>query len=96
MSPYVPQQDRTKLDPFLAGLGRNIDTKGELTYALTLLVLGYVDKHGKSYDSYSDVLGCLTATQHELYRTECAKYEDTKRVENGPLKRVMEWAGVEA
>jgi hypothetical protein len=87
MSPYIAQEDRTKLDAFLEGLSRNVDSKGELTYALTMLALGYVDKHGKSYDSYSDVLGCLSATKMELYRTEVAKYEDTKRVSNGPLVR---------
>lgn len=87
MSPYIPLADRTKVDPFLEGLSRNVDTKGELTYALTMLVLGYVDKHGKSYDSYSDVLGCLTATTHEVYRTEVGKYESAKQIQNGPLLR---------
>lgn len=85
--PYIPNADRVKLDPFLTGAGRNIDTKGELTYALTRLVLDYVDNQGKSYDAYSDVLGCLTATTHEVYRTEVAKYESAKQVLSGPVVR---------
>lgn len=83
--PYIPQADRTKLDAFADGLSRNTETKGELTYVLTRLVLAYVAKHGKSYDSYSDVLGCLTATTHEVYRTEVAKYEEGKRRQNGDV-----------
>lgn len=59
---------------------------GELNYNLTQEVLRYVrERGGPNYGVFNDVLGVLTAMQHEIYRRLVAPYEDRKITENGDV-----------
>lgn len=83
--PYIPQSDRVKLDAFADGLARNCDNVGELTYALTRLVKGYVGRAGKSYATLSDGIAALECAKLECYRVTLGPYEEVKRRQNGDV-----------
>lgn len=76
--PYVPDADR----PHAAFVPT---TPGELNFAITLIVLGYVAREGARYTSYNDALGALEGAKLELYRRRIAPYEDGKIAENGDV-----------
>jgi len=78
--PYIDQDARDRLIA-----GALPDTEGELNYALTMLVLDYVKRHGASYSTYNAVIGVLQCAQYELYRRRIAEYEDGKREINGDV-----------
>lgn len=62
------------------------NTAGELNYAITSLVLDYVDGHGgPSYSLYNEIIGALEAAKLEFYRRAVAPYEDIKMRENGDV-----------
>lgn len=59
---------------------------GELTYALTVLVVDYLDMiRPNHYSDYAKVLGALEATKLELYRRVVAPYEALKKELNGDV-----------
>jgi hypothetical protein len=58
---------------------------GELNYAVTNLVLGYIAQHGKNYQHINDVIGALEGAKLEFYRRLVGPYEDTKIAENGDV-----------
>lgn len=77
--PYIRQVDRPRVD------SGNMAVVGELNYTLTNVILRYVDEHGKSYQTFNDILGALEGAKQEFYRREVAKYEDQKILENGDV-----------
>jgi len=62
--------------------------KGDITYAITKLVVAYVKVKGKNYDSLSDVDGILGTASKEFYRRVTAPYEDKKQKENDPSETI--------
>ena len=78
--PYITPAARTAIDG-----GAVPRTVGELTYALTCLIVEYVEVKGVRFDTFADVLAALNATAHEFYRRKVAPYEDGKIVENGDV-----------
>ncbi len=56
---------------------------GQLTYALTRLVVEYADKCGPRFQTFAEILGALEATKLEMYRRVVAPYENKKLAENG-------------
>lgn len=93
--PYITQKDRDKIidrcDEF--GDGEiytniqidNIDTAGELNYAITEMMINYLNRKGISYTNMNEVIGVLECAKLELYRRMTAPYEDTKIEENGDV-----------
>jgi len=69
--PYVDKILREKID---SGNYEPIEA-GELNYKITKIVLGYLGNE-PHYKEFNDVLGVLTAIQHELYRRRIADYEN--------------------
>lgn len=63
----------------------NPKTAGELNYMLTILVQNYLEVNGKSYQTFNDAIGALTACQLEFYRRLVGPYENVKAVENGDV-----------
>lgn len=76
--PYIDQKDR--IAAAVAPL-----TAGELNYAITKLVIGFVRVKGLSYQTINDVLGALAGASKEFYRRVAAPYENTKIVANGDV-----------
>jgi len=77
--PYITQRDRQALRFF------NPLTPGELNYAITLLMIGYVKAHGKKYEVLNAVVGAVESAKAEFQRRVVAPYEDTKIAENGDV-----------
>jgi hypothetical protein len=75
--PYIEQadRDRAKTEP---------RTAGELNYAITRLVLGFLGPSPR-YQNFNDAIGALEGAKLELYRRVVAPYEDRKIVENGDV-----------
>ena len=60
-------------------------TKGELNFLISKLCIEWVERHGLSYDSISDVRATLGLVWDEFYRRVGAPYEDKKIEENGDV-----------
>jgi len=92
--PYIPQKDRNRFRGPLALLENEIDTgglsNGDLNYLITTLARFYLNKHGMSYNTLSDVVKALECAKLEFYRRIVSPYEDYKIRENGDM-----WPGGE-
>jgi len=77
--PYITEKQKEELK------SRHPKNVGELTYVLYLTCLQYAGPN-PNYQTHAEILGALTATQHELYRRQVAPYEDRKILENGDVK----------
>jgi uncharacterized protein DUF6899 len=76
--PYITRKDRARAE-------HTPTTPGELNFALTRLVLGYMERTAPSYARYNDVIGALECCKLELYRRKCAHYEDGAIKRNGDV-----------
>jgi len=66
-------------------LGRWCETSGELNYALTQVIRGYLQKHSLSYTTCNDIVGALDNAKDEFRRRVQHPYEDKKIAENGDV-----------
>lgn len=83
--PYIPQNERQKLDSELAFIYPLVETLGQFTYVVYKLALRWVHENGVSYKNYASILGALTCTIQELYRKQAAPYEEEKELQNGSI-----------
>ena len=84
--PYITRTARERLDT-----GGRPATPGELNYAITRLLDGYlVDRGGIRYAYLNEVVGALECAKMELYRRLAAPYEDRKIEEAGDVYRSIE------
>lgn len=80
--PYISSEDRDAV----AKYGPN--TVGELTFAVTELVLDYLSRYSgvaPRFADYAEAIAALECTQLELYRRSIAPYEDKAIERNGDL-----------
>lgn len=61
------------------------DSAGELNYVFTTLSHDYLERCGRNYQAFNDIIGALEGCKLELYRRKVAPYEDTKIKENGDV-----------
>lgn len=78
--PYIKKKDRYRADK-----GEIPISAGELNYALTRLIINYLDDKGKSYQTINDCIGALEGCKIEFYRRVVVPYEDKKIKENGDV-----------
>jgi len=87
--PYIKGWDRAEFQSALSLLSDVVKRRGlsngDLNYLMTSLGLLYLDKHGRSYDTISDVVKALECAKLEFYRRIAAPYEDGKRDSNGEV-----------
>ena len=83
--PYIKKEDRPKIDKFVDPLALQIDTDGELNYAITRLVHRVIGRKGLCYATLNMVMGVLSCVTQELYRRVAAPYEDEKIESNGDV-----------
>lgn len=93
--PYITQDKRKQIieesDVFGDGeifhhvVMEHIDKPGELNYAITVMMINYLNRKGVSYTNMNEVIGVLECAKLELYRRMTAPYEDTKIDENGDV-----------
>lgn len=61
-------------------------TPGELNYAITMLIKGYVcGEHPASYTTFNEVVGAIESAKLEFYRRIVVPFEQGKMVENGDV-----------
>lgn len=87
--PYIDNKSKEELNlvtdvMYDSVLSRGI-SNGELNYLITCLCLLYINRHGKSYNTLSDVVKALECAKLEFYRREVAPYEDKKIEQNGDV-----------
>jgi hypothetical protein len=75
--PYVEDKDRVRAAAMPGSVG-------ELTYAITWMLLDYTTEHPRFQD-HAEVLGALEAAKLEYYRRVIAPYEDVQRERNGDV-----------
>jgi hypothetical protein len=82
--PYIKPAEREPLDLHLAALAENIDTPGQLNYAITYLCLAFLPE-ARSYATFNTVIGVLACAQHEMYRAQVGPYERGAMSANGAV-----------
>lgn len=75
--PYIDALDQGRIRPKVAELADEVNTVGELNYAITQLVLYHLQGRAR-YADYNAVMGVLECAKQEFYRRAVAAYEDTK------------------
>jgi len=93
--PYITKDKRKEIikedDVFDVGIMyhhvvmEEIDKPGELNYAITEIMINYLNRKGVSYTNMNEVVGVLECAKLELYRRMTVPYEDTKIEENGDV-----------
>ena len=81
--PYIHKSRRDELDKDIVALSRGIGNAGELNYAITKLLLGYLDERITSYSIFNEVMRVMECAKQELYRRAVVPYENEKITENG-------------
>lgn len=96
MSPYIKPERREEIlmeegrhhgKLFLEKFVRveDIQSVGELNFAITMLCKDFLEKNGKSYQVINSIIGVLECAKMELYRVVASPYEEEKRMENGDV-----------
>lgn len=82
--PYIKPERRPYIyDGILAP--NNIETVGELNFAITSVCINWAERNGISYKTVNDIVGALECAKLELYRRLAAPYEDEKIKQNGDV-----------
>jgi hypothetical protein len=82
--PYINQQDRSKFVDMFCNIPE-MNTAGELNYALTMICKDYITDNGMCYQTFNDIIGALEGCKLEFYRRMVAPYENTKIQANGDV-----------
>ena len=82
--PYVDPDRRAEL-PRLEYAGNVCMTSGELNYMLTMVAIGYLERHGLRYETINDIIGALEGAKLEFTRRVAFPYEDKKIALNGDV-----------
>jgi len=92
--PYIEQKDRETIGPVLIPLldfifdEKLLANPGPLNYIITKICHAYIEDQKLCYTTLNEVIGVLECAKLELYRMVGAKYEDKKRLENGPVSEL--------
>ena len=78
--PYITDTQRRAL-----AQGAAPSHPGELNYAITKLLVQYIDNHGLSYHVINDILGALEGAKLEFYRRVAVPCENLKLATNGDV-----------
>lgn len=84
--PYIDKKDRDKYKYILQALEiEPPETKGELNYLISMMMLIYVRENGENYQNLSDSIGAAIDAAEEFRRRRMNPYEDLKIESNGDL-----------
>ena len=78
--PYITQDRRQALTPLFYPM-----SAGELNFAITSLVLRYLEQRGSRYEVYNEIVGVLECAKLEFYRRAVITYENEKMQQNGDV-----------
>lgn len=79
--PYIEKIRRMEIDEE-ASAPRDA---GELNYAITRMVLDYLETRGTRYSTINEIVGVLECAKQEFYRRLAATYENLKSFNNGDV-----------
>ena len=88
--PYIKEKDRLAIsylddhDNRLINYG-NINTPGELQYAMAVMFNEYVGRKGLNYQTLNDVMGAMSGADKEFYRLIVEPFEEIKMKINGGI-----------
>ncbi len=84
--PYVDREARARIGPH-AGMMfiDHIRTPGDLNYAITSLLIHYINRKGLNYTFINDCMGALASAGKEFYRRVAVPYERHKIKRNGDV-----------
>jgi len=82
--PFIKPSDRLPFDRWLAACP-SFANKGELEYAIYLLLCKYMKGKETCYSLLHDAVYAATHAGEEFKRLVMDPYEDTKREENGDI-----------
>lgn len=91
--PYIDTKTKDKVHQF------GPRTPGELNFAITEVLIGYLKEKKESYQTYNDILGALEGSKQEIYERRIRDYEDFKMRTNGDVydgkssNTNLAWAG---
>lgn len=76
--PYIKDESRSwaEADP---------GTPGELNFAITSLLIGYLASSAGDYTTMNEIVGALECAKQEFYRRVMVPYENAKIEENGDV-----------
>lgn len=84
--PYIKNPgQRAEIDKHILTAVAKLSSEGDLNYAVSRLVDGWLSWRGVSYAELNRVIGVLECAKLELYRRIAAPYEDAKCRENGEV-----------
>ena len=83
--PYIKNGSRKVFDKYVEALQDIIESKGELNYVITRLVVGILIKEGINYNNLSDMCSVLNDVVSEVTRRLMIPYENIKIEKNGDL-----------
>lgn len=79
--PYITEHDREQINS-----GQQPpSTPGELNYAITCMLIKYLQANGTRYQTINDCLGALEGAKAEFYRRVAVPFEEYKRRTNGDV-----------
>jgi hypothetical protein len=86
--PYIKKNERSQIDEAIDNMP--LYTPGKLNYAITRMIQDYIlDRKEEQgvvrYQDINDVIGALEGAKLEFYRRYAAKFEDSKKKENGDV-----------
>lgn len=78
--PYIPQDRRRVLSA-----PAYPESSGELSYMIADAINAYLEDHGHSWQTFSDVFGAVEGAVGEFRRKVVEPYEDGKMMANGRI-----------
>ncbi len=82
--PYIDKVERDKITKWLERALGEIDTKGQLCFAIYYLMKEFAERR-MNFDNASNSLIAADCAKLEFYRRIMAPYEDKKIEENGDI-----------
>ena len=86
--PYIKKVDRKRIDKLVEQLANTIKNVGHVNYAISKFLHIIIQRDEFGYALLNSIIGVLECAKLELYRMVVAKYEDKKRMENGPVSNL--------
>ena len=83
--PYIEMKAREPIASYAVRIAQNVETVGELNYAISRICFEYLLKKGISYTNINEVIGVFECAKNEFYRRVAVPYEDKKCAQNGDV-----------
>jgi hypothetical protein len=83
--PYIKEENRKNFIHPAQDIVNSATCAGDLNYAISLILHGYLAKNGLKYSNLNELVGMMECCKLELYRMIAAPYEDQKIKENGAV-----------